>query len=356
MLPYLSVILPVRNERQLLPGLIDSLLTQNYPQELFEILVVDGRSTDGTAALIARRYSRRSVRVRVLDNPRVCAAAGRNIGIRAAAGDAMIFLSARCVVPSDHLLAHTAEILEMVPQADCLCEPRPLLAPPETRTGEAIARVWSSSMGRRAELPKLAGFLDMPMGATTYRRRVFERVGWFDESFESCEDEDFNLRAWKSVVQGYCDPRLTVYERPQRTVAAFWGAMIRYGRGTSRVMRNHPEQARVEQVAPLGILLAMLLALFAWSQLPVKIAAMMMSPLVLVPAVLFVATAQLGTRYGLRTAWKAPWIFAAIYCGQGMGLFWEYAFPGRERAGAAGSARLEARPLVESFHQPGQAA
>ena len=47
MLPYLSVIVSVRNERKMLPGLIDQLLEQNYPVELYEILVVDGRSTDG---------------------------------------------------------------------------------------------------------------------------------------------------------------------------------------------------------------------------------------------------------------------------------------------------------------------
>ena len=57
MLPYLSLIIPVRNERKMLPGLIDELLEQNYPPELYEIIVVDGRSTDGTADLVRRRYS-----------------------------------------------------------------------------------------------------------------------------------------------------------------------------------------------------------------------------------------------------------------------------------------------------------
>ncbi len=42
MLPYLSLVLAVRNERKMLPGLIDQLLEQNYPPEFFEILVVDG--------------------------------------------------------------------------------------------------------------------------------------------------------------------------------------------------------------------------------------------------------------------------------------------------------------------------
>ncbi|MGA8108425.1 MAG: glycosyltransferase [Acidobacteriaceae bacterium] len=356
MLPYLSVIIPVRNERQLLPALIDRLLDQNYPPELFEILVVDGCSTDGTGDLIARRYSKRKVRVRVIDNPKKRASAGRNLGIRAAAGDALIFLSARCEIPSKELLAWTAEALEMVPEAGCLCQPSPLLAQPGTRTGEAIARTWTSWLGRRVDLPGLAGFVDTPTGAMTYRRGVFEKVGFFDESFDACEDEDFNIRVWKSVIQGYCDPRLAVYDRPRSTVWAFWRQMIRHGRGTSRLMRKHPRQAHVAQIAPLTLVLAILLGLLAWSQLPLAAALAITLPLVLFPAAVFVATVQLGTRYGLRTACKAPWIFAAIYAGQGIGLFLEYAFPGADAPLPVAGSLREAKPLVEAVRKPGHAA
>jgi cellulose synthase/poly-beta-1,6-N-acetylglucosamine synthase-like glycosyltransferase len=360
MLPYLTVVIPVRNERQLLPELLDRLQEQNYPPELYEILVVDGRSTDGTADLIARRYSERKVRIRVIDNPRKNGAAGRNVGIRAAVGDAVMFLSARCAVPSNELLAYTAELLETMPEAACFCQPRPLLAPAGTRTGEAIARVWSSWLGRRPELPELAGFVDVPMGATIYRRSVFEKIGFFDESFDACEDEDFNIRAWKGVLQGYCDPRLAVYDRPRSSVGAFWRQMIRYGRGTSRLMRKHPEQSQVTQIAPLAVLLALLLGSLAWNQLPWMLAAIVTLPLAMFPGAMFVAMAQLGTRFGLKTAWKAPGIFAAIYCGQGIGLFLEYAFPRGERkpkrAAVAASVVVDVKPVGESLRRPGQAA
>lgn len=350
MLPYLSVILPVRNERELVPGLMDQLLKQNYPPELFEILVVDGRSTDGTGDLVARRYSQRNtrVRVRVIDNPRRTAAAGRNLGIRAAAGDALIFLSARCVIPSGNLLADTAQLLETVPEAACFCQPRPLTGPAGTRTGEAIAQTWASPLGRRTELPSNAGFVETPDGAATYRRSVFEKVGFFDEGFHACEDQDFNLRAWKSVLQGYCDPRLAVHERPCSTLRSFFADMVRHGRATSRLMKKHPRQARLAQIAPLTTWLAILVGLFAWSQLPRSAALAVTLPLVVFPLALFVASVQLGTRHGFRTGWKAPWVFAAIYCGQAIGLFREYAFPGAKQAS---SSALEQKPLIERLER-----
>lgn len=358
MLPYLSVIIPARNERQWAPQLVDSLLRQAYPQELFEILVVDGRSTDGTGELIARRYSQRPVRVRVLDNAKRCAAAGRNIGIRAAAGEAMIFLSARCVLPSENFLADTAQALETVPEAGCFCAPGTPPGPADTAMGEAIARVRACRLGRAAEMAEGAGFPEIPSGAMIYRRGVFEKVGFFDEDFDACEDEDFNLRAWKSVIQGYCEPRLAMEERPVSTVRALWAEMIRCGRGTSRLMRKHPEHSQVAQVAPLGVVLAFLLGLLAWNQLPAWMAAVMTLPLMLFPGAVFVAMAQLGTRYGWKTAVRAPWIFAAIYGGQGIGLFWEYAFPARprEKRGAGVLVEAGSSPLARGVGKRGQAA
>jgi len=47
-LPPLSIIVPARDEAQALPGLLESLLRQEYPSAL-EVIVVDDNSSDGTA-------------------------------------------------------------------------------------------------------------------------------------------------------------------------------------------------------------------------------------------------------------------------------------------------------------------
>jgi len=146
MLPFISVILPVRNERTMLPRLIDELLKQNYPADRFEILVVDGRSTDGTADLVRRRYSDKHVKVRVLDNPKMLSSAGRNVGVRAAAGEVIVFIDGHCAVPSRNLLEDTVAILRQT-GAGCLCRSQPLLAPSATPTGEVIAEARASWLG-----------------------------------------------------------------------------------------------------------------------------------------------------------------------------------------------------------------
>ncbi|MFY9748299.1 MAG: glycosyltransferase [Acidobacteriaceae bacterium] len=345
MLPYLSVILSVRNERKMLPGLIDQLLEQNYPPELYEILVVDGGSTDGTADLVRRRYSDRRVRVRVLDNPKRCVSAGRNAGIRAASGDAMVFLSGHCTLPSKNLLADTAEILETT-GAGCLCRPQPFLAPADTRMGEAIAHARSTRLGRGPDTLEMAGFVEPPGCAGTWRRSVFEQVGFFDESFDACAGLDFNQRVHKADIRAYSDPRLTVYELPPQKLRNLLRQMFSHGRGASHFMRKHPECSSPGEIAPLGVVLAMLLGLFAWSQLPAMMAAIITLPLVLVAGAVLIAAMQIGARHGFRSAWRAPGVFAMVYLGQGMGLLYEYAFP-------TGSRPRKTAPVV-TVTQPGE--
>jgi GT2 family glycosyltransferase len=310
----------------MLPGLIDQLLEQNYPAELYEILVVDGGSTDGTADLVKRRYTDRRVRVRVLDNPKGSVAAGRNAGVRAASGDAMVFLSGHCTIPSNDLLARTAEVLETT-GAGCLCRPQPLLGYAETHMGEAIARARSCHIGRGTMPPELAGFVDPPGFAGTFLRSVFEGVGFFDESFDECAGLDFNERLRKAGVRAYCDPRLAVYEQPPQKLGGLFVEMFRHGRGASRWMRKHPECASLGEIAPVGILLAVLLALFAWSQLPQMTAVIVATPVAFFFAAVLIVSMQISATHGFRSGWRAPAIFATIYLGQGIGLLYEYAFP-----------------------------
>jgi chlorobactene glucosyltransferase len=91
-----SVIVPARNEEDNLPVLLDSLLQTCYLQ--VEILVVDDRSTDGTAA-VARQFAERDPRVRLIEGAELPAGwFGKpwacEQGYRAAKGDLLLFTDA----------------------------------------------------------------------------------------------------------------------------------------------------------------------------------------------------------------------------------------------------------------------
>ncbi len=90
---HVSVVIAARNEETDLPSTLDALLAQDYPN--FEIVVVDGDSTDRTRE-VARE---RGPRVRVLEEPPLPDGwVGKNwgctVGAEATEGDYLFFLDA----------------------------------------------------------------------------------------------------------------------------------------------------------------------------------------------------------------------------------------------------------------------
>ena len=61
-LPFVSILIPVRNEEEHIKACIDAVLKQQYPAHLFEIIVIDDYSTDNTLAL-AREFNLRNLLV-----------------------------------------------------------------------------------------------------------------------------------------------------------------------------------------------------------------------------------------------------------------------------------------------------
>lgn len=61
-----SVLVAARNEAPNIGILIDSLLAQEYPRELLEIIIIDDHSTDGTSSVV-ERYTAQGVKLIVLN-------------------------------------------------------------------------------------------------------------------------------------------------------------------------------------------------------------------------------------------------------------------------------------------------
>jgi succinoglycan biosynthesis protein ExoA len=341
MLPLISVILPVLDGRATMPRLLDELLRQNYPPDRFEILVVDLGSNDGTADLVRRRYAQKYSCVRLLSSPSRRASAGRNLGVSAARGQVLVFIDGHCAVPADNLLEDTAAILSRT-GAGCLCRPQPLSAPAETQTGEVIAQARSSWLGRsrssQAGDPQASMFVDPVHGGSTYRREVFDRVGLFDEDFDACAEDEFNLRVRNAGIRAYTDPRLAVDDRPPATLRTLMRQMMARGRGQMQLMRKYPGAAPLSALTPLAVLVALLLTPLVWLLLPRVPALVASLPLALVAGAVAVASLQLGIRRGLACLAKAPWVFAVIGCGAGAGIVMEALFPARAASEAPSSA------------------
>ena len=323
--PFISIVIPVRNEEKVLPGLLAEILNQEYDPSLFEVLVADGQSTDGTQQIVEKVAAAAPCHVRLIDNPGIKSSAGRNAGVAVARGDIILFLDGHCHLPSRTLLADTVNIMQSS-GAECLCRPQPLIAPQASATGQAIAAVRASQLGHGRDSLiydlNYSGYVDPSSSGATYTKQALQAVGPYDERFDACEDVELNTRIRKAGFRAYTHPSLAVYYEPRGSVSGLFRQMVRYGRGRIRLAGKHPDTWSPATLAPMFLLLlafGLLGSLFlggAPRDIFLIITAIYL-------AVVLAASLQLGLRGNSRCFWQAPILYAAIHFGLGWGMLLE---------------------------------
>jgi glycosyltransferase involved in cell wall biosynthesis len=93
-LPTVSVVIPAYNYEQYVGEALDSVLAQDYPFELFDVIVVDDSSTDNTAAVAAEYAARHPDQIRVVTQENGGPMTAMNHGVALARGEYVTFLDA----------------------------------------------------------------------------------------------------------------------------------------------------------------------------------------------------------------------------------------------------------------------
>lgn len=93
-----SVIVPFYDSERYISSCIEGLLQQSYPQDQYEILMIDNNSTDASAERV-KKYPR----IRLLFEGNQGAYAARNRGLQDAKGEVIAFTDADCVPARDWL-------------------------------------------------------------------------------------------------------------------------------------------------------------------------------------------------------------------------------------------------------------
>lgn len=107
-----SVIVPVYNRHKILANTLAALLHQTYPQDLIEILVVDDGSHDEVFEVIQKYERKLNLYYLRQKDFGYRLAAARNLGIKAATGDAFIFMDAD-ILPCPDDIKNYMEVLHV---------------------------------------------------------------------------------------------------------------------------------------------------------------------------------------------------------------------------------------------------
>ena len=321
--PLLSVVVPVRNEADAIGGVLTQLMDQEYPRDRYEIIVVDGRSTDATREIVNEMARNSAVPIRLTDNPGMLSSAGRNVGIKNSHGDVVAFIDGHCNIPTRRLLNDMATIMAET-GADCLARPQPLTIPDNNFIQSLIAHVRSTTLGHGTDSTIFStgktGFVNPTSSGAIYRKKVFDQIGIYDESFDACEDVDFNFRVKQSGLTAFIDPRLTILYEPRKSLLGLFKQMVRYGKGRFRLLAKHPSSWSLGQMVPPALFLfaaVTVLSVVFRARIPLMF---LLGWILYLGAILF-SSAGLAFKKDLRYFLGAPPAYFAIHFGLGYG-FW----------------------------------
>lgn len=225
--PLVSVVVPAFNAEKTLQGCLNALISQEFPKEQYEVIVVDNGSSDGTWAIIQTYGSA----VCGLQETRVHNSyAARNAGVRASRGELIAFTDADCV-PDARWLSLLIKHFDNPAFGGVAGEILPFNTGTVTPAEKFAARTNMLSQRKTQNHPY------RPYGVTAnvaYRRKVFEQIGLFNSSLESGGDADFSWRMQEQTSWGLCFNDVAIVLHHHRTSwRELWKQFVRYGQGNA---------------------------------------------------------------------------------------------------------------------------
>lgn len=206
-----SVVVPCLNERKNIRNCIESLINNDYPRELLEILVVDGMSEDGTIEIIEELCKENS-NVHLINNKDRITPIALNLGVLNAKGDFIMIAGAHACFPTNYI----SKLVNYLLNSDAAVVGGAL----ETKANKinakslAITKVLSNKFGVGNSYFRVGASDSLrvdtvPFGL--YKRSVFQEVGYYNEKLIRNHDIELSKRILKKGLKIYLLPDVVCY-------------------------------------------------------------------------------------------------------------------------------------------------
>jgi glycosyltransferase involved in cell wall biosynthesis len=262
--PFVSIVIPCRNEVAYIGPMLDSILANEYPRDRLEVLIVDGMSDDGTRDVIAA-YAGRYPMIRMLDNPRRSTPHALNLGVMRARGTIIMRMDAHADYPPNYVPDLVAWLERT--GADSVGGAWRMHAGNTTIMARAIAAALAHPFGNGNSRYRVG--TNRPrdvdtLGCACYRRDVFERLGLFDEDLLRSQDSEFTFRLLRAGGRVLLVPGVVVKYYVRESLGKLWRMFFQYGYFKPLVARKIGAVMTARQLVPaLFVCTVALGALFA---------------------------------------------------------------------------------------------
>jgi glycosyltransferase involved in cell wall biosynthesis len=299
-----SIVIPMRNEERYIRSCLQSILANDVPRDSYEIIVVDGDSTDRSRELV-EQMQKEYPQIKLLGNKARTVPPAMNIGIRAARGKYILRMDGHSEYPRDYI----RNCIEELERTGADNVGGRLITKPgsDSLVAKAIAHLTQNSIAvgnSKYRTGATGRYVDtVPFGA--FRREVFDRVGLFREDLTRHQDFEFNARLRHAGGKIFLSPRiyLTYYNVP--SFAKFMRQAYLNGVWCARAWTRYPVCFCLRHAAPLvfvaGLLSALVLGAVAKTFLWLALFG-----LAVYLAAASVAALQIASNNGLRYLFITP--------------------------------------------------
>jgi glycosyltransferase involved in cell wall biosynthesis len=246
------------NEKNAIQRCIESILTQTYPIEMLEIVVVDGMSTDGSRQVV-EALSRQYDNIKLFDNPNQRTPNALNIGIKKSSSDIVIILGAHTRIDSNFVYFN----VKYMQEKNVKCTGGTQKNVGDTFLQKAIGIAMGSKFGMPSapyRFQKKAGFVDTVVYAA-YDKSLFDEIGLFDETLYISEDAELNWRIRKAGHKIYFSPDIQSYYYPRKNLKTLFKQFFNYGILRVNVIKKHIDAITGVHLIPPILLLSSILLL-----------------------------------------------------------------------------------------------
>jgi putative colanic acid biosynthesis glycosyltransferase WcaI len=245
-----SLVMPVRNEGSIIEEAVSSVLAQRADGIELELLVVDGRSTDGSTAIL-REMEAREPRLRVLDNPQIRTPHALNIGLREARGEYVWIAGAHSVYDPDYLAVCLQELRR---HSVVGCSGRVIVEPAnESVSARLVAWVMSSTFASSAKSFRTMadGYADT-IPFPVFEKRALIELGGYNERLFRNQDNDMNSRLRAAGHRLYYTWKTESHYRSQANLRALMKYGFRTGKWNVLTLRENERAMSPRHFAPLA--------------------------------------------------------------------------------------------------------
>lgn len=217
---------------------IESIISQKYPLDLIQLVVVDGSSKDKTLSIINKATSRTCMKVETHSDKGMGLGTARQIVVDNAKGKYVIFVDSDISLFSDFVRNHV-KFMEENPDIGAA------FGKPMLQDGPLIATVW--------DLAAYAVGGGVGAGASICRSEVLRQVGGFDTKIKgAAEDRDLFIRFRLQGMQVSVNDKARYFHKRRGNLRSFLVEQSWFGYGDHYFNHKHSSVGAVQRKSPTG--------------------------------------------------------------------------------------------------------